>query len=69
MFTLSLDSNENKSFFGSGISGSLTEEILFDESFLLLFKALLSSECLGTSAMCFKNISTKQQHTCLITGN
>lgn len=51
IITLSLDSKENMSFFGSGISGSLTEEMLFDESFLLVFKALLSSECLGTSVM------------------
>ena len=45
---------EHTSLFGSGISGSLTEEMLFDESFLLMFKALLSSECLGTSTMWFK---------------
>jgi len=45
---------ENMSFFGSGISGSLTEEMLLDESFLLVFKALLSSECLGTSVMWYK---------------
>lgn len=48
IITLSL---ENMSFFGSGISGSLTEEMLLDESFLLVFKALLSSECLGTSVI------------------
>ena len=51
IITLSL---ENMSFFGSGISGSLTEEMLLDESFLLVFKALLSSECLGTSVMWYK---------------
>ena len=51
IITLSL---ENMSLFGSGISGSLTEEMLFDESFLLVFKALLSSECLGTSVMWYK---------------
>lgn len=56
IITLSLDSKENMSFFGSGISGSLTEEMLFDESFLLVFKALLSSECLGTSVMWVQNI-------------
>ena len=48
--TLSLIT-EDLSFLGSGISGSLTEVILLDESFLLLFSALLSSECLGTSVM------------------
>ena len=47
------------SFFGSGISGSLTEEMLFDESFLLMFKALLSSECLGTSVMWYKIFNFK----------
>ena len=61
-FTLSLDSKENMSFFGSGISGSLIEEILFDESFLLLFNALLSSECLGTSAMQHKQVLIKPHH-------
>lgn len=48
--TLSLIT-EDLSFLGSGISGSLTEVILLDESFLLFFSALLSSECLGTSVM------------------
>lgn len=53
--TLSLESIENMSVFGSGISGSLTEEMLLDESFLLQFSAvLLSSECLGTSTMYYK---------------
>ena len=37
------------SFFGSGISGSLTDEMLLFESFLLMVRALLSGECLGTS--------------------
>lgn len=49
--TLSLIT-EDLSFLGSGISGSLTEVILLDESFLLFFSALLSSECLGTSGVC-----------------
>lgn len=46
---LFLGSLEQTSFFGSGISGSLTDEMLLLESFLLMQCALLSSKCLGTS--------------------
>ena len=56
------------SFFGSGISGSLTEEMLFDESFLLVLKALLSSECLGTSVMRYKILNFNDSFSELNTG-